>query len=327
MTSRIRRIGVVTSGADSPGLNACIRGAVRGALAYDWEPWGIRSGFAGLLSGDMMALNSRSVSHKIGLGGTFLGTSLEQALEKPHGLRDMLRNLNEVGLDALIVIGDMQAMRTAHALQEAGVRTMGVPCTIENNLRGTDYCVGYDTALNTALDALDRIRDTATAQQQAYLVEMVGDYTGHLVLMTGIAGGAEMVCIPEVPFSLEDVATGVSDAYIRGKDHCVITLASGVEPSAAVIAEYLSERRDQTGFAVHVTALGPLQRGGAPSAFDRFLGTRLSAAAIDKLQQGVSGMMVGLVDGKMVTSPLSEVIECYREIEPHYLELAEILAR
>ncbi len=327
MTSRIRRIGVVTSGADSPGLNACIRGVVRGALAYDWEPWGIRSGFSGLLAGDMTLLNSRSVSHKIGLGGTFLGTSLKQGLEQPHGLRDMLRNLNEVGLDALVVVGDMQAMRTAHALQEAGVRTMAVPCTIENDLPGTDYAVGFDTALNTALDALDRIRDTATAQQQAYLVEMVGEHTGHLTLMAGIAGGAEMVCIPEVPFSLEDVAAGVADAYIRGKEHCVITIASGVEPQADDIAEHLSERRDQTGFAVYVTALGPLQRGGAPSAFDRFLGTRLSAAAVDKLAEGVSGMMVGLVDGELVTSPLAEVTERYREIEPHYIELAEILAR
>ncbi len=317
----------MTSGADSPGFNACIRGVVRMALNIGWEPWGIHSGFAGLLAGDIQPLNSRSVSHKIGLGGTFLGTSERYGLNEPHGRRDLLRNLNEAGLDALVVIGDGETMRTAQALAEAGVLVMGVPGTIENDIRGTDHCVGFDTALNTALDALDRIRDTATAQEEAFLVEVMGRHSGHLALMAGIAGGAEMVCIPEVPFTLEDVAAGVADAYVRGKEHCVITVASGVEPPVSAIAQYLNDHRDETGFEVHLTALGPLQRGGAPSAFDRYLATRLSAAAVQKLSEGVSGELVGLLDERLISTPLAEVTASPREIDASYYDLSELLAR
>ncbi|MBC7237566.1 MAG: 6-phosphofructokinase [Chloroflexi bacterium] len=323
----MRRVAVTTSGNDSPGFNACIRAVVRMALHYGWEPWGIRTGFAGLLAGDLMVLNSRSVSHIIGEGGTFLGTSMERGIDRPHGLRDMLRNLNEAGIDALVVIGDLEALRTAKALDEAGFPTVGVPGTIENDICGTDFTIGFDTALNTALDALDRIRDTATAQERAFLIEMVGEHSGHLALMAGIAGGAEQVCIPEVPFTLEHVAEEVADAYVRGKKHCVIVVASGARPPAADIAEYLNANRERTGFEVRLTVLGDIQRGGAPMAYDRFLATRLGAAAIQALHSGVSGLMVGLLDGELVNSPLAEVTECPREIDPAYYELSELLAR
>ena len=172
--SKIRRVGVLTSGGDSPGYNACIRAVVRMALEVEWEPWGIRNGFEGLLGGDIEALNSRSVSGIIGRGGTMLGASRSDAFQTPRGLRDALRHLNEAGLDALVVVGGDGSMRGAQALSEAGFPTVGIPGTIENDVCGTEQSVGLDTALNTGLDALDRIRDTASSQEQAFLVEVMG---------------------------------------------------------------------------------------------------------------------------------------------------------
>ncbi len=327
MADRIRRLGVLTSGGDSPGFNPCIRAVVRMALHYGWEPWGIRRGFEGLVNGELSRLNSRSVSGVISRGGTFLGSSRSREFNSQRGLRDALRTFNEAGIDALVVIGGDGSMRGAQALNDAGVPTVGIPGTIENDVCGTDVSVGVDTALNTALDALDRIRDTATAQQQAFLVEMMGEKSGYLALMAGIADGAEMVCIPEVPFTLEGIATEVGNAYIRGKKHCVITVAEGASPHAAEIAAYLEEHQEQTGFTVRLSILGHIQRGGAPMSRDRYLGTRFGTEAVRSLHEGRSGLMVGIVDGEIVFSPFEEVTGCVRQIDPAYLELANKLAR
>ncbi|OGO06647.1 MAG: ATP-dependent 6-phosphofructokinase, partial [Chloroflexi bacterium RBG_13_56_8] len=291
MTSKIKRVGVLTSGGDSPGFNPCIRAVVRMALHYGWEPWGVRRGFEGLLNDEMVVMNSRSVSGIIGQGGTILGSSRCEQFKTPRGLREALRHLNEAGIDALVVIGGDGTLRGARALHEAGVPTVGVPGTIENDVCGTDFSIGVDTALNTALDALDRIRDTASSQEQVFLVEMMGDESGYLALMAGIAGGAEVVCIPEIPFTLEGVAEEVGNAYIRGKEHCIITVSEGAVPHAGEIADYLRSRQEETGFGVRLSILGHIQRGGAPSAYDRLLGTRLGAAAVRQLYEGASGVM------------------------------------
>ena len=327
MTTRIRRIAVLTSGGDSPGLNACIRAVVRMALYYGWEAWGIRRGYTGLLNGEFLPLSSRSVSHIIEKGGTFLGSTPSESFKTPHGLREALRNLNEMGMDALVVIGGDGSMKGARRLYEAGFTTVGVPATIENDLCGTDVAIGVDTALNTALEAIDRIKDTASSHQEAFLIELVGRKCGYLTLMAGIAGGAEMVCIPEVPFSLEDVAREVADAYVRGKKHCIVTVAEGANPSAAEIAAYLKDRQEETGFGVRLSILGHIQRGGSPSARDRFLATRLGATAVEQLYSGSAGVMVGLVDGQIVATPLEEITECTRSIDERYYELARVLAR
>jgi 6-phosphofructokinase 1 len=327
MTTRIRRLGIITSGGDSPGFNPCVRAAVRMALHYNWEPWGVRRGYEGLLRGDLKLLTSRSVSGIIERGGTILGASRSEAFNTPEGLREALRNMNEVGLDALVVIGGDGSLRGARALDEAGVPTVGVPGTIENDVCGTDVSIGVDTALNTALDAMDRIKDTASSHQQAFLIEMMGAKSGYLTLMAGIAGGAEMVCIPEVPFDLEDVAAEVADSYIRGKQHCIITVAEGARPHADEIAEYLAERRQETGFGVRLSILGHIQRGGAPSAYDRYLGTRLGARAVELLHEGVRGVMVGTVDGALVSPLLAEVTDCVRPLDETYFEMARVLAR
>jgi 6-phosphofructokinase 1 len=327
VSSRIRRLGVLTSGGDSPGFNPCVRAVVRSALSVGWEPWGIRRGFAGLLRGETVPLSSRSVSGIIAYGGTILGSSRSADFATPHGLREALRTINEAGIDALVVIGGDGSQRGALALEQAGVQTIGVPGTIENDVVGTDLALGVDTALNTALDALDRIRDTASSQQQVFLIEMMGLKSGYLALMAGLAGGAEMTCVPEIPFTLEGVEREVADAYVRGKKHCIITVAQGTVPHASEIAAYLAQHQVQTGFDVRLSILGHIQRGGTPSAYDRILGTRLGAAAVDELRAGSHGLLVGIVDGQLARTPLAEATASTRAFEPDDLQLAAILAR
>jgi 6-phosphofructokinase 1 len=323
----IRTLGVVTSGGDSPGCNPCLRAVVRSALHLGWDVVGIQRGFEGLSNGEFIPLNSRSVSGIISQGGTILGSSRWEQFKTPTSHREALRNLNEFGVDVLVIIGGDGTMRGALAIHEAGIPTIGIPGTIENDVFGTDLALGVDTALNTAIEALDRIKDTASSQQQAFLVEMMGERSGYLALMAGIAGGAEMVCIPEVPFTMEDVVREVSDSYIRGKKHCIITVAEGAQPHATDIARYLQDNRERTGFGVRMSILGHIQRGGSPSAGDRYLGTLFGAEAVRLLAAGQSGLMVGMIDNQIVTTPLSEVTTSQVSIEPQYLELANILAR
>ncbi|MHB0856220.1 MAG: ATP-dependent 6-phosphofructokinase [Anaerolineae bacterium] len=327
MASRIRRIGVLTSGGDSPGFNPCVRAVVRMALKLGWEPWGIRNGFEGLVKRELEPLTSRSVSGIIARGGTMLGASRSERFTELLGQRDALRNLNEAGIDALVVIGGDGSLRGARDLFKAGFPTVGIPGTIENDVCGTDRSIGVDTALNTALDALDRIRDTASSHEQAFLMEVMGTKSGYLALMTGIAGGAEVVCIPEVTCPLEEVTQEVANAYVRGKRHCIIVVSEGAVPHATEIAAHLEQNRERTGFGVRLSILGHIQRGGSPSAYDRFLATRFGAAAVMQLQAGNAGFMVGLVDGEMVYPALDDIADCVRPVEQEYYEMAAMLAR
>jgi 6-phosphofructokinase 1 len=324
---RIRRIAVLTSGSDGPGLNACLRAVVRAAIhEQGWEVWGVPQGFLGLVRGEFRPLDSRSVSHIIEKGGTFLGVSPSAAFGSPHTLREALRNLNEQAVDALVVIGGDGSQRGALAIQQAGFATVGVPATIENDVCGTDLAIGVDTALNTALETLDRIKDTASSQQQAFLLELAGEKCGYQALMAGIAGGAEMACIPEVPYTIEDVAQQVAHAYVRGKRHCIITVAAGATPSALELREQLITRQQELGFSVSLCTIAPIQRGGSPSAHDRYLATRLGAEAVAALSAGQTGVLVGMVAGELVRTPLSDVAGCVRPIDAEYLEMARVLA-
>jgi 6-phosphofructokinase 1 len=327
MTTRLQRIGVLTSGGDSPGFNPCIRAVVRMALHYGWEPWGVQSGFEGLVKGEAAPLTSRSMSGIIGQGGTKLGSSRSGAFQTQKGFRDALRHIHEMGLDAVVVIGGDGSMRGASALQQAGVPSVGIPGTIENDIYGTDTAIGVDSALNTGLDAIDRIKDTASAHQQVFIIEMMGEKSGYLALMSGLAGGAEVVCVPEVPFTLEQVAADVADAYVRGKTHCIIIVSEGAVPHAAEITEYLRTREQETGFGARLTILGHIQRGGPPTAQDRLLGTRLGTAAVTQLRDGASGIMVGQVDGKITAVPLEEVAQKTHVLNQGYYALSKSLAR
>lgn len=323
----MKRIGVLTSGGDSPGMNPFIRAVVRRALDYDMEIFGIKRGYAGLIDGEIEQMDARSVGGIIQRGGTILGTARCPEFRTPKGQREALRNLNEEGIEGLVVLGGDGSMRGAMTLHEGGIKVVGAPGTIDNDMYGTDMAIGVDTALNIALDAIDKVKDTASSHQRAFLIEFMGRDCGYLALMAGIAGGAEMVCIPEVPFELEDVVKTLEDAYIRGKAHCIISVAEGAAYNATAIESYLRQRQEETGFEVRSTILGYIQRGGSPTAFDRLLATRLGAAAVDLLHEGQSGVMVGLIGNKVVNTPIPEVVAGKKKIDLSLYELAKALEK
>jgi 6-phosphofructokinase 1 len=323
----MKRIGVLTSGGDGPGLNPCIRAVTRMALGYGLEVMGIERGYAGLMDGEMIPLDARAVGGIIGRGGTFLGTTRSPEFKTPHGQREALRSLNRHGIDGLVVIGGNGSLSGACTLHRRGFPVVGVPATIDNDVVGTDISIGVDTALNTILDAIDKIKDTASSHQRAFLIETMGRDSGYLALMGGIAGGVEMALIPEVETTLEEVAQGLLDAYVRGKAHCIIVVAEGYKPGTQAVAAYLQERREELGFEVRVTVLGHIQRGGAPLAFDRILATRLGAAAVEELQKGNHGQIVGLIGNEIVLTPLEDVLTRNKELDLSLCELGRIMEK
>ena len=323
----MKRIGVLTSGGDGPGLNPCIRAVTRMALGYGLEVMGIERGYAGLMDGEPIPLNARSVGGIIGRGGTFLGTARAPEFEKPKGQREGLRCLNRHGIEGLVVIGGNGSLMGACALHRLGFPVVGVPATIDNDVVGTDIAIGVDTALNTILDAIDKIKDTASSHQRAFLIETMGRDSGYLALMGGVAGGAELILIPEIETTLEEVAQGLLDAYVRGKAHCIVVVAEGYEPGTQAVADHLCARQEELGFEVRVTVLGHIQRGGAPLAFDRILATRLGAAAVTELQKGNHGHLVGLVGNQIVLTPLEDVLTQRKELDLSLCELSKIMEK
>jgi 6-phosphofructokinase 1 len=315
----MRKIGVMTSGGDSPGMNACVRSVVRTALSKGLTVKGIQRGFAGLLDGDIHEMGRRDVSGIIQRGGTILQTARCLEFKEPKGQRLGLRRLNEESIDGLVVIGGDGSLRGGLALHKAGFPVVGVPGSIDNDIEGTDMSIGVDTTLNTILRALDALRDTASSHERAFLVEVMGRNCGYLAAVGGILGGAEMICIPERPFELEQVAEIVQDAYVQGKNHALIVVAEGAQHGINQIADYL--RQHEVGFDVRVTILGHVQRGGRPSAFDRLLSTRLGVAAVTELLAGNSGVMVGLRGRKIGTVALEDATSNQREVNPEYIEL------
>jgi len=279
------------------------------------------------MDGEMIQLDARAVGGIIGKGGTFLGTTRAPEFKTVRGQREALRNLNKHSIEGLVVIGGNGSLTGALALHKHGFPVVGVPATIDNDVSGTDIAVGVDTALNTVLGAIDRIKDTASSHQRAFLIEVMGRNCGYLALMGGVAGGAEMVLIPEIETTLEEVAQGLLDAYLRGKAHCIIVVAEGYNPGCQGIVDYLKERREELGFEVRVTVLGHIQRGGSPSAFDRLLATRLGAAAVTELYNGHYGQMVGIKGREVVTTPLEEVASSRMELDLDLYELAKVMEK
>lgn len=323
----MKRIGVLTSGGDGPGLNPCIRAVTRTAISYGIEVLGIERGYAGLIGNDVIPLDARAVGGIIGRGGTFLGTSRSPEFKTLHGQREALRNLNRNNLDGLVVIGGNGSLTGAAALYEQGFPVVGVPATIDNDVGGTDIAIGVDTALNTILDAIDKIKDTASSHQRAFLIEVMGRDSGYLALMGGVAGGAELILVPEVEIPLEAVAQSLVNAYIRGKAHCIVVVAEGYKPGTQAVAAYLKERKEELGFGVRVTVLGHVQRGGAPSAFDRLLATRLGAAAVIELKEGRAGNVVGLVGSEIKLTPLAEAPSKPKRFDMNLYKLAKIMEK
>lgn len=322
----MKRVAVMTSGGDSPGMNAAIRAVVRTGLEYDIEVFGIRQGYAGLLNGDFHKLTSFEVSGILQRGGTILQTARNLEFKTPAGQAKGLRRLNEHGIEGVIVIGGDGSLRGALALHKLGIPVIGVPASIDNDLDGTNTSIGVDTALNTIVESLDRVRDTASSHTRAFIIEVMGRNCGYLALISSILGGAEIVSVPEREVSMEGIHDALVDAYMRGKSHAVAVIAEGVSYKTTELVDYLSQRGD-VGFEVRLTILGHIQRGGSPSAFDRLLATRMGVKALESLREGQSGMMVALNDRDMATVPIEQALARIRPINPNYFDLARILSR
>ncbi|MEM9955059.1 MAG: 6-phosphofructokinase [Chloroflexota bacterium] len=321
----MRRIAVMTSGGDAPGMNAAIRAVVRTAMAQGVEVFGIRQAYAGLLAGDFEPLSSREVSGILQRGGTILQTARNEEFKTKQGQRKALRRLNEHNIEGIIVIGGDGSLRGAMALHRLGVPVVGVPASIDNDIYGTDMSIGVDTALNTILDAIDKLRDTATSHNRCFLIEVMGRNCGYLALMGGILGGAEIVVTPERDIPMEEVARSLEDSYIRGKTHAIAVVAEGAPYHVTDLVKYLDQQ--EVGFEIRLTILGHVQRGGSPTAFDRLLATRLGVDAVNRLVQGETGVMIARTGRGQATVPLEEVTTNARSITDGYYEMADMLSR
>lgn len=319
----MKRIAVMTSGGDAPGMNAAIRAVVRAGIAQGIEVYGIRQAYAGLLSGDMERLTSREVSGILQRGGTILQTARNEEFKTAQGQRKALRRLNEHSIEGVIVIGGDGSLRGANVLHELGIPTVGIPASIDNDIFGTDTSIGVDTALNTILDSLDRLRDTATSHNRCFLIEVMGRNCGYLALTGGILGGAEVIITPERPQAMEEVARELESAYVKGKAHAIAVIAEGAPYKVTELAEFLEKQH--VGFEIRLTILGHTQRGGGPTAFDRLLATRMGVEAVKRLLAGETGVMVARQGRVQTTVPLTEVTSRQREITSEYYDLAHML--
>ncbi len=323
----MKRIAVLTSGGDAPGMNAAIRAVTRSALYNKMEVVGVKHGYAGLVSGEMIPLTARDVGGVIQNGGTFLGSARSPEFMTREGQLKALRELNQRGIEGLVVIGGNGSQTGANALHNHGFKVVGVASTIDNDLYGSDITIGVDTALNIALEAIDRLKVTASSHQRAFFIEVMGRDCGYLALMAGIAGGAEAIVIPENELTPEEVADILEAAYSRGKTHGIVVVAEGASYSAQAFADYFKENEDEIGFELRITRLGHVQRGGIPTIADRILGSRLGAGAVEELINNNSGVLVGVRGTELITTPLAEIAGKHRPVDPALLKLAEILAR
>jgi 6-phosphofructokinase 1 len=322
----MKRIAVVTSGGDASGMNAAIRAVTRTAIDLGWEVLGVRHGYAGLIAGDFLALGPRSVSGIIQRGGTMLGTTRCEEFKTDEGQLKAIRQLRERGAEALVVIGGDGSQTGALRLLEKGFQVVGCASTIDNDLSGAEITLGVDTALNVALEAIDRIKVTASSHERAFLIEVMGRNCGYLALITGIAGGAECVVLPEAETSPEHVALELRAAYERGKSHAIAVVAEGAKYNAAGLTKFFEEHRARTGFELRAVKLGHIQRGGTPGAFDRILGTRMGAAAVEHLARAEFGVLMGLNRGEITGTPLRDVVGRKKPLDAKLLRLAGILA-
>jgi 6-phosphofructokinase 1 len=308
-------------------MNAAIRAVVRAGLEKGIETFGVEHGFAGLIAGNLRQLGPRDVGGVMQRGGTFLGSARCPEFKTEEGRLKALRELNERDISGLVAIGGNGTQTGSHSLSQMGFPVVGVASTIDNDLIGSEVTIGVDTALNIALEAIDRLKVTASSHQRAMLVETMGRGCGYLALMTAIAGGAEAVVIPEFPSDPEEIAKEIRRAYERGKPHAIVVVAEGAKPNAQGLADYVKQQQARLGFELRVTILGYMQRGGTPTYADRMLATRLGAAAVDQLANGSCGVLVGIDRGAIITTPLADVVGKTKTVDPKLLDLARVLSR
>jgi len=320
----MKSIAVLTSGGDAPGMNPCIRAVARTGVFNKLDVFGIRDGYEGLLNNLISPLEARDVGGIIQRGGTVLGTARSEEFYTEAGQQAGFERLQAAGIEGLVIIGGDGSLRGARALAKLGFPVVGVPCSIDNDIWGTNMSIGVDTALNTIRGAIDKLRDTASSHRRAFLIETMGRNCGYLAVMAGVIGGAEVVLIPEAELSIEEVAEAVESAYKRGKTHSIVVVAEGVSVTATELAAALEEM--DVGFSTRVTVLGHIQRGGRPSAFDRLLATRMGVKAVEALLAGESDVMVALQGRTVEYIPLEQVTSKQREANLEYFEMCRMLA-
>jgi 6-phosphofructokinase 1 len=323
----MRRVAVLTSGGDAPGMNAAIRAVIRTGVNKGWEMFGVQNGYAGLIAGNIRRMGARDVGGIIQQGGTILGSARSTEFRTEEGRVMALRSMNRLGIEALVVIGGNGSQTGAYELSKMGFQVVGVASTIDNDLVGSEITIGVDTALNIALEAIDRLKVTASSHQRAFLVEVMGRDCGYLALMSGIAGGAEVAVVPEFETEPELIASVIHTAYERGKAHAMVVVAEGAKYNAVALINYFEEHKQRLGFQIRATQLGHVQRGGTPGAFDRILATRLGAAAINYLDEGGHGALMGLNKSEITATPYPEVIGKKKQLDPKLLEMASILEK
>lgn len=321
----MKRVAVLTSGGDAPGMNAAIRAVVRCGLAEGWQAIGVRNGYAGLVLGHSLPLGSRDVAGIIQRGGTMLGSARCREFTTEAGRAQAVAVIGRHGLDAVIVIGGNGSQAGAHLLAQSGVGVVGIASTIDNDLCGSDTTIGVDTALNIALEAIDRLKVTASSHHRAFLVEVMGRQCGYLALMTAIAGGAEAVVIPEVETDPEALAHRLRAAYEVGKSHAIVVVAEGAHQNATELVTYFAANHHRFGFELRATTLGHVQRGGTPTAFDRLLATRLGAEAVACVARGQTDVLVGWQAGDTSITPLSDVVGRRKPLAEPLIALSEVL--
>jgi 6-phosphofructokinase 1 len=322
-----KRIAVLTSGGDAPGMNAAVRAVVRTGLHYGYEMFGVQRGFAGLVAGEIDPLNAREVGGIMQNAGTILGSARCPDFAADSNQKESLRQLQSREIDSIVVIGGNGSQQGAYSLSQRGLQVVGVASTIDNDLEGSEVTIGVDTALNIALESIDRLRTTASSHHRGLLVEVMGRNCGYLALMAGLAGGAEAIVIPERELDPLTIADLLRNAYQRGKKHALIVVAEGARNNAERLTHYFKNNEVQLGFELRATTLGHVQRGGVPTAFDRLLATRLGVAAVESLAQGKHGVLSGWIDGHCRATPLAEVAGKVKRLDLSLLDMAGILSR
>lgn len=327
LTPHKKRIAVLTSGGDAPGMNAAIRAVVRSGISHGYEVLGVRLGYSGLLEGECIPLDLRSVGGIIDRGGTILGTSRCERLKNEVGQLTAINQIRTLDLDALIVIGGNGSHTGAYRLTQRGARVIAVASTIDNDLASSDVTIGATTALETAVDAIDRLRVTASAHGRVFLVEVMGRDSGHLALAAGVAGGAEAIVLPEIETDPEDVAAQIRAAYERGKSHAIVVVAEGASHNADSLANHFVAHQDRLGFELRMTKLGHIQRGGTPCVYDRIIASQLGAAAVDHAAAGEFGVTLGISNGRVTCKTLSAAVDATKPLDRELYSLAQTLAQ
>jgi 6-phosphofructokinase 1 len=319
----VKRIGVLTSGGDAPGMNAAIRAVVRTAIYHGFEVMGVERGYHGLLDNMMFPMNSRSVSEILQRGGTILKTARCEAFNSEEGIQRAVEVIKSRGIDSMVIIGGDGSFRGARDLDDAGIPTIAIPGTIDNDLGYTDLTIGFDTAITTVMESVSKLRDTSSSHERMFVVEVMGRNCGDIALFAGIISGAEEVIVPEMPFSVKEVAERVNIGVDGGKSHYIILVAEGaVDPYA-----FTEELEELTKINTRLAVIGHLQRGGSPTATDRLLATRMGARAVEELRIGNSGVAIGLKGNVLTTKSIDEALAVRDRLSMELYRLAEILAR